>query len=171
VYSAKGEELAAFTRAFERRAITPEDMAPPKKDGEEGAKPKMIMIKRTEGGDDGGAPGGGGGGGAKWNTGGENEETMEFSMDKLAEFLPKHHPDTRGVLAWPDGRVWILTAKDDRGGVETDEWSADGKWLRRFTVPEEYDWLKVGRDGALYGVTHDEDDYPTVHRIAVQPGA
>lgn len=174
VYTAAGAEVGAFTRPFARQEITPEDMAPKKKDGED-VKPKMVMITRTEGGPDegGGSPGGGGGhgGGAKWSTGGDNEEAMTFSVDNLADFLPKHHPDTRGVLAWPDGRVWILTAEDERGGVVTDEWSADGRWLRRFAVPEQYDWLRVGRDGALYGVTHDEDDYPSVHRVAVKTEA
>jgi hypothetical protein len=171
VFSLEGAEVAAFTRPFERRAVTAEDMAP-KRDGDEDAEPKVIMIKRSEGGpgDGGGAPGGHDGGGGSWSTG-DNEETMTFSLDKMAEFMPKHHPDTRGVLAWPDGRVWILTAHDERGGVVTDEWSTDGNWLRRFTVPAEYDWFEVGRDGALYGVTHDDDDYPTIHRVSVRSEA
>ena len=143
-------------------------MAPPK-DEDGGGEPKVIMIKRTEGG--GGHGGDGGGGGAEWSTKAGDEETMTFSMDKLTDFLPTHHPDTRGVLAWPDGRVWIVTAKDGSAGVVTDEWSVSGEWLRRFSIPEEFDWLNVGRDGSLYGVTHDDDDYPTVHRIEVKADA
>jgi len=170
VFSLKGDEVGEFTRPFPRQAITPEDLAPMDKDEDEGG-PKVVMIARTEGGDGhgGGSPGGGGGGGS-WKAG-DDEEAMTFSLDNLADHLPKHHPDTRGVVAWPDGRVWILTAEDERGGVVTDEWSADGRWLRRFTVPEQYDWLNVGRDGALYGVTHDDDDYPSVHRVAVKTEA
>lgn len=170
VFSPKGDELASFSRPFERQEITPEDMAPKTKDGED-EEPKMIMIKRTEGGAGGGSPGAAGGGSAKWSAHGDGDQEMTITMDNLADFMPKHHPDTRGVLAWPDGRVWVLTAKDEHGGVVTDEWSSDGHWMRRFAVPEEYDWLNVGRDGALYGVTHDDDDYPTVHRIAVSSGA
>jgi hypothetical protein len=50
----------------------------------------------------------------------------------------------------------------------TDEWSADGRLLRQFPLTKEYRFYRVGRDGALYGVTHDEDDYPIVHRLAVE---
>lgn len=168
VFSLGGSEVREFTRPFARQEVKPEELASLDKDEDEGG-PAVVMIKRTEGG--GGDGGGGAGGGAKWNAGGGHGEEMTFSLDNLEDFMPKHHPDTRGVLAWPDGRIWILTAEDDHGGVVTDEWSADGQWLRRFTVPEEYDWLNVGRDGALYGVTHDEDDYPTVHRVAVRAEA
>jgi hypothetical protein len=52
-----------------------------------------------------------------------------------------------------------------------DEWSADGTWERRFTMPSEYDWVCLGRDGRVYAVTHDEDDYPSVHRLVVEAGA
>jgi hypothetical protein len=38
-------------------------------------------------------------------------------------------------------------------------------------VPAEYEWFEVGRDGALYGVTHDDDDYPTIHRVSVRSEA
>ena len=92
---------------------------------------------------------------------------MTFDTSRLKQFLPKHHPDIRGVLAWSDGRLWIVTAEDAKGDMVTDEWSADGEYRRRFTIPGDYDWLNVGRDGNLYGVTHDEDDYPTAHRIEV----
>jgi hypothetical protein len=167
-FAATGAETAVFRRPFDRVAITAEDMAPPQDDDEEGGEPAVVMIKRTTGGPDGG---GASGGGSQWSAQAGDEEEVTFAIDDVAKFLPEHHPDTRGVLAWPDGRVWILTAQDERSGVVTDEWSADGRWLRRFTVPEEYDWLDVGRDGKLYGVTHDEDDYPTVHRIDVRPEA
>ena len=69
--------------------------------------------------------------------------------------------------AFACGRLWIVTAENEKEDMITDEWSVDGAYLRRFPIPGDYDWLIVGRDGNLYGVTHDEDDYPTAHRIEV----
>ena len=49
--------------------------------------------------------------------------------------------------------------------------AGDGEYLRRFEIPRDFDWLRVGSDGALYGVSHDEEDYPRAHRIEVKTGA
>jgi hypothetical protein len=83
--------------------------------------------------------------------------------------LPKFQPDVRAVLAWPDGRAWVVTARDQGDSMVTDEWSSDGRLLRQFALSKDYQFYRVGRDGALYGVTHDEDDYPIVHKLAVAP--
>ena len=36
-----------------------------------------------------------------------------------------------------------------------------------FDLPGEYGSLRVGADGKLYAVGHDEDDFPIVYRLAV----
>ncbi|NNE42974.1 MAG: 6-bladed beta-propeller [Gemmatimonadetes bacterium] len=169
-FSLSGKALDPYVRAFTRQAVTAEDMMPPSRgdDDEEGG-PRMVMIKRESPGGDTEDVDVRGGGGASFTT--DDGETMELSMDRMKKFMPKHHPDTRGVLAWPDGRIWVITAEDQGDAMVTDEWSADGRWLRQFTVPADYAFLNVGRDGQLYAVTHDEDDYPTVHRLAVKRGA
>lgn len=164
------DDAAVFTRPLERRKFTEEELAPPS-DEEGGAE--VIMIRREGpggGGDGGGSPGAGGGGGATFTTEGDGE-SHTFDLDRLRSMMPTHHSATRGILSWADGRVWVLTTERGQRGNLVDEWSEAGDWLRRFEMPEGYDWLQVGRDGRLYGVTHDEDDYPTVHRLDVQPGA
>lgn len=164
----KGEAVV-FTRPFERRKFSEEELAPPSDD--EGGEPQVIMITREgPGGGDGGGHGAPSGGGSPSFTS-EEGQSFTFDMESLRSMMPSHHSATRGVLAWPDGRVWVLTSEKGKGGLHADEWSADGEWLRRFDVPEEYDWLNVGRDGRLYGVTHDEDDYPTIHWLEVREGA
>ena len=167
-YGADGAEGAVYVRPFERRKISEEDMAPPQNaDGEE-AEPVVIMIRQDAGGAHGGGGDGGGDGGKRqWTAGDDGGEEMHIDMDDIRSFMPEFHPDTRGLLAWPDGRVWVVTAEDGRAGTVTDEWSADGQWARRFSIPEVYDEMRVGRDGRLYGVTHDDDGYPTVHRLDV----
>lgn len=156
-----GKTEAAFARSLDRRAFTEEELSPP--DEEEG-EAHVIVIRRGGDGGHGDGGGGGGGGGISFSADGGHH----FDLNDLKKFMPTHHSATRGVLAWPDGRVWVLTSEEGRNGNQVDEWSSAGEWLRRFEIPREYEWLNVGRDGSLYGVTHDEDDYPTVHRVDVQ---
>jgi len=161
------DDEKVFSRPFERRKFTEEELAPPTDDEGE---PEVIMIRREGPGGGGGGHAGGGGGGAPSFTS-EEGQSFTFDMDSLRDMMPSHHSATRGVLGWQDGRVWVLTSERGKNGLHADEWSADGEWLRRFDMPEEYDWFNVGRDGRLYGVTHDDDDYPTVHRLEVREGA
>jgi len=168
-FGARGESAPSFARAFERRRITEEEMFPKPDEGEEAGGPQIVMIKRSHGG-----PGGGGSevstsADGDWK--GDQGETMTFGADQMKKYMPEFHPDTRGILAWPDGRIWVVTARDERKGMVTDEWSPDGEYLRRFVIPSDYDWLRVGSDGSLYGVSHDDDDYPTAHRVEVKTGA
>jgi hypothetical protein len=164
----KGSAVA-FARPLERRKYTAEELAPPSE--EEGNVEHVIVVRRDgPGGDGGGAPSSGGGGGGSWSAEGDEGEAMHIDPAELRKYLPTHHSATRGVLAWPDGRLWVLTS-EGRKGQQVDEWSASGEWTRRFDMPEEYDWLAIGHDGKLYSVTHDEDDYPSVHRIEVTPDA
>jgi hypothetical protein len=164
-YGEAGAAAAAFARAFERREISSDEMLPSPEDGDEGGEPAVIMVRHEVAG--GGAGDGDAGSRVRSFSPGDGEEEIHIDLDDLSQFMPKFHPDTRGVLVWPDGRLWIVTAKDRDGGAVTDEWTTDGTWRRRFTLPGEYDRLRVGRDGNLYGVHHDGDDYPTVHRLAV----
>ncbi len=161
----RSDGIAAFARPFERRKFTEEELAPPASE-EEGGVEHVVIVRRDGGGGEGG---GGGGGASAWTDDSGEEMSMHLDADELKQFLPTHHSATRGVLAWPDGRLWVLTSEGKHGRV--DEWSMDGEWLRRFDLPDSYDWLTVGRDGRLYGVTHDEDEYPFVHRIEVAPDA
>jgi hypothetical protein len=167
-FGADGSDAAAFARAFDRRKITEEEMFPPPADGEEDSGPQIVMIKRSHGGS-----GGGSAVATSEDAGWKDEqgESMTIDSDRMRKYMPEFHPDTRGILAWPDGRIWVVTAHDERKGMVTDEWSADGEYLRRFEIPREYEWLRVGSDGSLYGVSHDDDDYPSAHRIEVKTGA
>jgi len=109
----------------------------------------------------------GSGGGADVNVESGDAESHTFDMGDLERFMPEHLDDLRGVISWPDGKLWVFTSKTDGDDLVVDEWSKSGDYLRRLTLPD-YDWFKVGADGELYGVGHDEDDYPIVHRFSVQ---
>lgn len=137
---------------------------PAPKAGEEGG-PRMVMIKKsvTDGGGDAATGGGGpkvdveiGDGGGEW----------KMDMGDMKRFMPEFEPDIRGLLAWPDGRIWVVTSERDDDTMHVDEWSMDGRYRKRFELPG-YDTVAVGSDGALYAVEHDADDFPIVHRLDV----
>lgn len=161
---AKGQPLEVWARAMERQPF--EMPAPPSGDDDERGEPVVVMIKR-----DGGGAGGGGGDGESrsWSADAGDGESMTFDMDDIGSMMPKFAPDVRGLLAWPDGRTWVITAADDGDRMVTDEWSAQGEYLRRFSIPKTWQSFAVGADGRLYAVTHDEEDYPIVHRLDVTP--
>ena len=163
--NASGDPMEVFARKMERQPF--EMPAPPEDGDDEGGEPVVVMIRR-DGGDGGGA-GGGGGEARSWSADAGNGETMTFDMDDLSSMMPEFAPDVRGLLVWPDGRSWVITAEDDGDRMVTDEWSADGRYLRRFGVPKTWQSFGVGSDGRLYAVTHDEDGYPIVNRLDVTP--
>jgi hypothetical protein len=169
VYQASGEEYwirkldsagqprAVLSRPFERVKM-PEMPRP--NDGEEGeGGGQAVVIVRREGG--------GGTGEATAHTGAEAQQQIQLSADDVAQMLPKNRPDIRVLLAWPDGRLWAVTAQDEGDRMVVDEWMVDGKYAKRFSIPRNYARLRVGADGRLYGVSHDEDDFPIVHRLDV----
>ena len=119
----------------------------------------MMMITVEDDGESGGAD-------VRVESGG-HDDVAAFDMERLKDMMPEYHDDLRGVVRWPDGRLWAFTSTLRGDDVVVDEWSLDGEYLRRLTVPA-YDWFQVGADGNLYGVDHDEDDYPIVHRFTVE---
>ncbi|MCB9464945.1 MAG: NHL repeat-containing protein [Candidatus Eisenbacteria bacterium] len=148
-----------WSRPFERQAL---EMPAPREGDGEGTQVVMIMSR-----DDGG----GAGGTADtetWSSDQGDGQEMHFDLSDLQDMIPKHVPDIRGLLVWPDERVWVITAENDGDRMVVDEWSLGGQYLRRFDM-ERYAWLTIGEDGALYGLTHDDDDYPFVHRLEVVP--
>ncbi len=155
-----GEPVAEWSRPFERRAVELPDMSADEEDG----GPVVVMIQRDEGS---GGHGGGTSNTRSWSSSDGDGETMTFDLDDLQNMVPKHAPDLRGLLAWPDGNTWVVTGEGEDDEMIVDEWSEDGRYLRRFSIPR-YSWLTVGGEGILYGLTHDEDDYPIVHRISVE---
>lgn len=169
-FSAAGGDDGTWTRPFVRREFTAEELAPPSEDdgGDDGVE--VIMIRRDGPGDDHGGGAGGGLADTKTWTSSEDGETMTFDPSSLKDFMPTHHSATRGVLAFADGRIWVLTSELDGKDQIVDEWR-NGEWKRRFPMPAEYSRLALGRDGNVYAVTHDEDDYPFVHRLAVRDEA
>jgi len=172
-WAAGGRERGTWVRTLERRAFSDEELAPPGGDEDgEGATQEVIIVRRGPGESGGHGGGGAGGGMADAQSWSDSEgETMTFDTESLKQYMPTHHSATRGVLAFADGRVWVLTSELDGGGNVVDEWSADGTWERRFVLSSDYDWVCLGRDGRVYAVTHDEDDYPSVHRLVVEAGA
>jgi hypothetical protein len=79
--------------------------------------------------------------------------------------MPEWSADVRGLLSWPDRRLWVLTSDADDDRIVADEWSGS-ELVRTFELPA-YDRFAVGSDGQLYAVSHDEDDFPYVHRLDV----
>jgi hypothetical protein len=154
--------VSSRAREFERVAFELPDRPAPG-EGEDGDGPRVVMmVQREETGPDGET---------QRSTSvkeGDGMKTHEFSIDDLSSMLPEHQPDMRALLGWPDGRVWVVTARDDGDSMVTDEWSAEGRYLRRFPLSKEHRFYRVGRDGFLYGVAHDDDDYPIVHKLAVE---
>lgn len=150
-----GAVQATMSRKFDR---APFELPEPSGD-EDGDGPRMVMITVE---DDGG------GGGADVNVDSHAAGEMEFDAGELRKHMPEFTADLRGVLAWPDGRVWLPTSEEDGDAMVVDEWSRDGQYLRRLTLPSRYDWLSVGADGHLYAVAHDDDDYPIIHRLRIE---
>jgi hypothetical protein len=153
--AADGDPLRAFARPFERRKFE----FPKPREGEGG--PTMVMIRKESSG--------GPGGGVKTDVEvGGHEETMTFNGEDLKNLMPEFEPDIRGVLAWPDGRIWVATSHRDDDTMTIDEWTVSADLLRTFEISADYDALRVGRDGILYAVGHDEDDFPIVWRLDVR---
>ncbi len=160
VISADGSPSGNWGREFERVAFKL-----PSGDGdEEGGENKMVFVTVTEESD---GAGGGSGPEVSWSDKG-HDQTVELDQGDLMKHMPEFRADLRGVLAWPDGRIWAVTATEKDDHLVVDEWTAAGEYARRLTLPGRYDWLQVGADGNLYGVGHDEDDYPIVYRLQVE---
>lgn len=160
---ANGQVESMRVRPFERRErVIPEMRAG--EEGEEGGAQVVIIRRDGGGGDAGGQTNVSVGGENSWSDG---EGHISLDMDDLQKMMPKHRPDVRGLLAWPDGRLWVLTAEDEGASLVADEWTATGEWAKRFTLPRSYGWYRMGANGELYAVSHDADDYPVVHRLRV----
>lgn len=156
-----GKVSQTLSRPFDRQPFRMPEV-PENGEGEAGSGPRVVMmVQRDEGGPDGGVQRS-----TSISEGSDGEE-IHFSMDDLQSMLPKHVPDLRAVLDWPNGNLWVITAADEGDRMVADEWSNDGRYLRRFTLPQEYSFYRVGADGMLYAVAHDDDDYPIVHRLEV----
>ena len=120
----------------------------------------MVVIRRSEGGGSGDAA-------ARTEVqSSAHGDAIQLDRADIEKMMPKHRPDVRGMVAWPDGRLWVITAEDEGSTMVTDEWSADGAWRARFGMPR-YDRLSLGADGKLYAVSHDTDEYAIIHRLAV----
>lgn len=159
----QGTVQQTWKRAYDRQ---PRQEMPRRREGEEGeGGGQVVMIRRTEGG--GGAAGTGSQ--TSVSTSHDGSSTMTFSMDEIEKMLPKNSPDVRGLLAWADGRLWVLTSTNDGDQMVVDEWSDRGEYSKRFAIPASYSRLRIGSDGKLYGVSHDADEYPVVHRLNVTP--
>jgi len=155
-----GAVTQTWSRPYERQARPP--LPRPADDGD---GPTATIVVRREGG--GGAQTSVSGPGSSGSSG---AETHTFTGADLERMMPKHSPDIRGLLAWPDGRLWVITSTNDGDTMLVDEWM-DGEYRVRFGIPATWDRLRVGADGKLYGVTHDADEYPIVHRVGVAPAS
>lgn len=152
-----GKEEGAWSRPFDRVDFE----MPGKKDDDEEGEPQMVFIEVEESSGHDGSE-------RNVTVGGGDHDEMTFNMDDLKKFMPEFTNDLRGIMVWPDGRVWVPTAETDGDRTVVDEWSATGEYTRKLSLPDRYEWLSVGADGNLYGVMHDEDDYPIVCRLDVQ---
>ncbi len=159
---ARGDIKQTWRRAYERQA---RQALPQRRSGDDGDGGAQMVVIRREGG------GGGADAGhtSVTTSNGAQSSTTTLNMADIEKMLPKFSPDIRGLVAWPDGRLWVVTSTNDGDNMVTDEWSAEGEYLKRFAVPAAYSRLKLGADGKLYGVAHDSDDYPVVHRLDVVP--
>jgi hypothetical protein len=156
---ADGKVTHTWVRPFERQARQP---LPQPREGDEEGGGTMVVIRRTEGGGSGDAA-------ARTEVqSSAHGDAIQLDRAAIEKMMPKHRPDIRGLLAWPDGRLWVITAQDEGSTMVTDEWSADGTWRASFNLPR-YDRLTVGADGKLYAVSHDQEEYAIVHRLAATP--
>lgn len=151
-----GEVVGVWTRDFERTKFELPQRNPDE-DGEGGGRMVMITVEDDGGGEGPSVNVDNNGGG----------ETHTFDVGDMERFMPDFVDDLRGVICWPDGRLWVFTSKTDGDDLVVDEWNESGDYLRRLTVPD-HEWFKVGANGELYGVGHDDDDYPIVHRFSVR---
>jgi hypothetical protein len=152
---AGGKVTHTWTRPFERQSRPPMPTSKPNEDGDGGSR-MVVVQRRSEGG---AAP-------TTEVQSSAHGDQISLDAKDIEKMLPKYRPDVRGLLAWPDGRVWVVTAADEGSNMVTDEWSADGTWRARFNMPR-YDRVALGADGRLYALSHDKDEYAVVHRLAV----
>jgi len=152
---AGGKVTNTWTRPFERQARPPMPTSSPNADGEGGNR--MVIVQRRS--DGGAAP-------TTEVQSSAHGDQITLDAKDIERMMPKYRPDVRGLLAWPDGRLWVITAADEGSNMVTDEWSADGTWRARFNMPR-YDRVALGADGRLYALSHDKDEYAVVHRLAV----
>jgi hypothetical protein len=156
----KGDVKQTWLRSYERQARR---ALPQRRDGDDGSQ--VVMVRRQGGGTSGSDPGHT----TVTTSGDARSATTTLNMADIEKMLPKFSPDIRGLIAWPDGRLWVITSTNDGDNMVTDEWSAQGEYSKRFAVPAAYTRFKLGADGKLYGVSHDKDDYPVVQRLDVVP--
>jgi YD repeat-containing protein len=158
----QGTVLATWRRDYDRQARRP---LPTRRDAAEGdGGNQVVIVRRSEGGGSAAA-----GTQTSIHTGADASQTLSLDMDDLQKMMPKFSPDIRGLLAWADGRLWVVTSTDDGDTMIADEWTPRGEYSKRFTVPARYSRLRVGADGKLYGVTHDKDEYVIVQRLDAAP--
>lgn len=162
-----GKVTAGFRRPFERQAMpTMADLARARRGGddgseEEGSGPRVVMITREESGD--------GNVSTSVRAGEAGEHAIELNGADISNLMPKFQADLTGLLVFPDGRIWAMTSEKDGDKVVTDEWSGNGDYRKRFALDDGFDSYEIGADGKLYGVSHDKDDFPIVHRIEIKP--
>lgn len=92
--------------------------------------------------------------------------SVEFELLPPASW-PDHYPPVAamGVLAAPDGRLWVRRATPVRVGRERwDVLGQDGTLLERWQLPPRTTLLSVGLRGA-YAVRTDDDDLRYLQRI------
>jgi hypothetical protein len=161
--SRDGKARPSFARTYERQRM---ELPQRREDDDEEGGMVFISVERTA---DGGGGDHDGGGGVKTEVtvGDHGEGEWQIDTDDLKNFMPEFSPDINGLLSWPDGRIWVMTSQGDDDTMVVDEWSFDGEFLKTFELDGDYTVLRVGADGALYGVAHDDDDYPIVYRLEV----
>jgi len=161
--SLAGKDVAAFARRYDRQKMKLPTFGGG--EGEEGRKPRMVMVTRTE------QRGPAGEGHSETNVQTGEEARIQLDQNDLAKMMPEFAPDLRGLLAWPDGRLWAITSMGDDDTMSIDEWSAEGRYLRSFTIDGDYDRIRVGSDGQLYAVGHDDDEFAIVYRLQATESA
>lgn len=67
--------------------------------------------------------------------------------NRLPERFPAYESD--GLLALPDGSVWVTTHASRAAEKELDLLDPDGMWVRRLTIPARSDLLDAGLDWVL----------------------
>ena len=92
--------------------------------------------------------------------------TIEFQMTAPTQWPAEYPPiSLLGVLAAPDGRLWVKRGMPERIGRE--QWDVidqAGKLVARWQLPPKITLVAVGQ-GTVYTVRKDEDDLRYVQRV------
>ena len=102
---------------------------------------------------------------------GEEERRERFLLRLKQTPFPKWKPASAGLLAGPEGSLWVRRyAEPDRSApVDFEVFDSTGRWLGGVRMPSGFDPARITA-GAVVGTWRDDNDVPHVRVYRLIPG-